>query len=80
MLYQQITKNKRKTVILLAIFVIILAIIGAVSGKIFYNSPIEGIMWSIFASVVYLLIGLANPASMIMRMNHAIEIKEQDDP
>ncbi|MCT7679297.1 MAG: zinc metalloprotease HtpX, partial [Lactobacillus iners] len=55
MLYQQITKNKRKTVILLAIFVIILAIIGAVSGKIFYNSPIEGIMWSIFASVVYLL-------------------------
>lgn len=80
MLYQQIARNKRKTAILMIIFIIILALVGAGIGYLLGNRPLTGVIWAIIASLIYLLIVLRNPANLVMSLNHAQEIDEQQDP
>ncbi|CCI81448.1 zinc metalloprotease HtpX [Lactobacillus hominis] len=80
MLYQQIAQNKRKTAFLLIIFIIILALVGAGLGYMINNEPLVGIIWAVIGSLIYLFIVLQNPANLVMDLNHAQEIKEQDDP
>jgi heat shock protein HtpX len=80
MLFQQIARNKRKTVWIMTLFVIILALVGAGLGYIFGNRPILGLIIALFFSVIYMLIVLPNPANMVMSLNHAQEISEQDHP
>ena len=80
MLYQQIARNKRKTLFLLVAFIIILALVGAGAGYIFANNALVGIIWAVLGSLVYLAIVLHNPANLVMSMNHGHEIHEVDDP
>ena len=80
MLYQQIAQNKRKTAFLLILFVLILALVGAGLGYMIGDEPIVGIIWAVIGSLIYLFIVLQNPANLVMDLNHAQEIKEQDDP
>lgn len=80
MLYQQIAQNKRKTAIVMAVFVVILALVGAGFGYIFANSAMVGMMITVIASLIYLWIVMKDPANMVMSLNHAQEINEQDNP
>lgn len=80
MLYQQIAQNKRKTAFLMITFTIILALVGAGIGYLTSGKPLIGIIWAIIGSLIYLLIILRNPANLVMSLNHAQEIHEQDDP
>ncbi|RMC26019.1 MULTISPECIES: zinc metalloprotease HtpX [unclassified Lactobacillus] len=80
MLFQQIARNKRKTVWIMTLFIIILALVGAGLGYIFGNRPILGLIIALFFSVIYMLIVLPNPANMVMSLNHAQEVSEQDHP
>lgn len=80
MLYQQIARNKRKTALIMALFVIILTLVGAGIGYLASNSPWMGIIIALVASIIYLLITWQNPANMIMDLNHAQEIQEADNP
>ena len=80
MLYQQIAQNKRKTVIVMAAFVIILTLVGAGFGYLFNDSPKVGIAVAFLGSLIYMFIVMQNPANMVMSLNHAQEIHEQDDP
>lgn len=80
MLYQQITRNKRKTVIVMAAFVIILTLVGAGFGYLFSDSPGIGIVVALIGSLIYLFLVMRNPANMIMSLNHAQEIHESDNP
>lgn len=80
MLYQQISRNKRKTALLLIVFVLILALVGAGLGYILADDALVGIIWAILGSIIYLAIVLSNPANLVMSMNHGHEIHEQDDP
>ena len=80
MLYQQIARNKRKTALIMVLFVIILTLVGAGIGYLFSNSPWAGIIIAFVASLIYLLIMWQNPANMIMSLNHAQEIHEVDNP
>lgn len=80
MLYQQIARNKRKTAFLMIAFIIILALVGAGIGYLTGGKPLIGIIWAIIGSLIYLLIVLRNPANLVMSLNHAQEIHEQDDP
>ena len=80
MLYQQIAQNKRKTAFLMIIFIIILALVGAGIGYLTGGKPVIGIIWAVIASLIYLFIVLRNPANLVMSLNHAQEIHEQDDP
>ena len=80
MLYQQIAQNKRKTAFLMITFVIILALVGAGIGYLIGGKPLIGIIWAVIGRVIYLFIVLRNPANLVMNLNHAQEIHEQDDP
>lgn len=80
MLYQQIARNKRKTVVVMAAFVIILTLVGAGFGYLFSNTPWTGIFIALIGSLIYLLLVMRDPANMVMNLNHAQEIHEQDNP
>lgn len=80
MLYQQIAQNKRKTAFLMIAFIIILALVGAGIGYLTGGKPLIGIIWAVIGSLIYLFIVLQNPANLVMSLNHAQEIHEQDDP
>ena len=80
MLYQQIARNKRKTALIMVLFVVILTLVGAGLGYLFSNSPWTGIIIALAGSLIYLLIMWQNPANMIMSLNHAQEIQEADNP
>lgn len=79
MLYQQITNNKRKTVLVVFIFTLILAATGAGIGFIF-NNWLGGIIVALIMTGIYLLIVLQNPANMVMALNRAHQVSEQDHP
>lgn len=79
MLYQQIAQNKRKTVFLMIAFIIILALVGAGISYLTVGRPLIGIIWAVIGSLIYLFIVLRNPANLVMSLNHAQEIHEQDD-
>ena len=80
MLYQQIARNKRKTVVVMAAFVIILTLVGAGFGYLFSNTPWTGIFIALIGSLIYLFLVMRDPANMVMSLNHAQEIHEQDNP
>ena len=80
MLFQQIARNKRKTVGIMGLFVIILALVGAGLGYLFSDRPVLGLVIAVIFSIIYMLIVLPNPANMVMSLNHAQEVHEQDNP
>lgn len=80
MLYQQIARNKRKTVVVMAAFIIILTLVGAGFGYLFSNTPWTGIFIALIGSLIYLFLVMRDPANMVMSLNHAKEIHEQDNP
>ena len=80
MLYQQISHNKRKSSIIMVVFVIILALVGAGLGYLISDSPTSGVIIAVIGSLIYLFIVMQNPANMIMSLNHAQEIHEADNP
>lgn len=80
MLYQQIARNKRKTALIMFIFLVILGLVGAGIGYLWSNSPTMGVIIALIGSLVYLFIMWQNPANMIMSLNHAQEIHEADNP
>ena len=80
MLYQQIARNKRKTALIMFIFLVILGLVGAGIGYLWSNNPTSGIIIALIGSLIYLFIMWQNPANMIMSLNHAQEIHEADNP
>lgn len=80
MLYQQIARNKRKTALIMMIFLVILGLVGAGIGYLWSNSPTMGVIIALIGSLVYLFIMWLNPANMIMSLNHAHEVHEADNP
>ena len=80
MLYQQIARNKRKTALIMVLFVMILTLVGAGIGYLFSNSPWIGIIIALIGSLLYLFITWRNPTNMIMSLNQAQEIQEADNP
>lgn len=80
MLYQQIARNKRKTALIMMIFLVILGLVGAGIGYLWSNNPTMGVIIALIGSLVYLFIMWQNPANMIMSLNHAHEVHEADNP
>lgn len=80
MLYQQIARNKRKTALIMFIFLVILGLVGAGIGYLWINNPTSGIIIALIGSLIYLFIMWQNPTNMIMSLNHAQEIHEADNP
>src|SRR3712207_2220177 len=80
MLYQQIARNKRKTVFVMAGFVFLVGIFGALMGYAFMGSAKLGVIIALVVGLVYMAIMLGQSTDVVMSMNNAVEITEQQAP
>lgn len=74
MLYQQIAKNKRKTILVLTGFFLLVALIGAALGYLFAGSPVSGIIIAGIITVIYISVMVSQSTEVVMNMNNAREI------
>jgi len=78
MLYEQIARNKRRTIYVLTGFVILVLAIGAAIGYVFFNSYIAGLVLALVFAGVYAAIMIGNSTNIVMSMNHAHEITKAE--
>lgn len=76
MLYQQIASNKRKTVVVVFGFLMLVALIGAAIGYAFAGSATMGIVFAIVLGFVYMFVMLGQSTDVVMNMNNAREITD----
>ena len=74
MLYQQIAKNKRKTIFVLTGFLILVALIGAAIGYLFAGTAVGGIIIAGVLAVIYMSVIVSQSTDVVMNMNNAREI------
>lgn len=80
MLYQQIERNKRKTFLVMLVFFVIFALVGAGLGQLMWNKPLPGVLTAGVIALVYSFIIFQDPISVVMSMNHAQELRKEDNP
>lgn len=80
MLYQQIARNKRKTVVVMAGFIFLVGFFGALMGYAFMGSAKLGVIIALVVGLVYMAIMLGQSTDVVMSMNNAVEITEQQAP
>lgn len=78
MLFDQIAKNKRKTVVLLFGFFLFTAIVGAALGYFLMNSFQAGIIIALLAGGIYAFYMTTQSTDVVMSMNNAQEITNAD--
>lgn len=74
MLYQQIAKNKRKTIFVLGGFFLLVALIGAAIGYLFAGSAVGGIIIAGVLAVIYMSVMISQSTEVVMNMNNAHEV------
>ncbi|WGN88693.1 zinc metalloprotease HtpX [Ligilactobacillus faecis] len=76
MLYQQIASNKRKTVVVVFGFLMLVALIGAAIGYAFAGSATMGVIFALVLGFVYMFVMLGQSTDVVMNMNNAREITD----
>lgn len=74
MLYQQIARNKRKTILVMAGFFILVAVIGAAIGYLFAGTTVGGIIIAAIVAIIYMSVMIGQSTEVVMNMNNAHEI------
>lgn len=80
MLYDQIASNKRKTVVLLFVFFLILAAIGAAVGYLWLDSLSFGVVIALIIGGIYAVSMILQSTNVVMAMNNAREVTEEEAP
>ncbi|MBM7635459.1 zinc metalloprotease HtpX [Streptococcus saliviloxodontae] len=80
MLYQQIASNKRRTVILIFLFFILLSLIGAAVGYLFLRSMAFGIAIALIIGAIYAFSMIFQSTNVVMGMNNAREVTADEAP
>lgn len=80
MLYDQIASNKRKTVVLLFVFFLILAAIGAAVGYLWLDSLSFGGVIALIIGGIYAVSMILQSTNVVMAMNNAREVTEEEAP
>ena len=79
MLYQQIARNKRKTILVMTGFLLLVALIGAAVGYLFARTAVGGIIIALIIAVIYMSVIIGQSTDVVMRMNNATEVKSASD-
>lgn len=80
MLYQQISQNKQRTVLLLVVFFLLLALIGASAGYLLVDNYVIGVTLALIIGVIYAVSMIFQSTTLVMSMNSAREISESEVP
>ncbi|MGB6178738.1 zinc metalloprotease HtpX [Carnobacterium sp.] len=79
MLFEQIEQNKRKTVVLMLVFFLLVLVIGGAVGYLNFNSAINGIVISAVIALVYMFTMISNSTKVVMKLNKGKEIIQKQD-
>lgn len=74
MLYQQIARNKRKTIVVLTGFFLLVALVGAAFGRLFAGTASGGVIFALILTLIYVSVIWGQSTDVVMNMNHAREI------
>ena len=77
-MYKQIAQNKRRTVIIIIAFVLMIGLIAAAFAFVYKDPWIA--VWTIFVAIIYALIQYFASGSLAMMMSGATEIAKKDNP
>lgn len=80
MLYNQISSNKRRTVVLLIVFFMLLAAIGSAVGYLWLGDMTFGVVIAVIIGAIYAMSMIFQSTNVVMSMNHAREVTEQEAP
>jgi heat shock protein HtpX len=79
LLFDEVRKNKTRSVFLMAFFIIIIGALGALIG-IYIGSAYIGLSFAIIFSIIYSLVGYYAGGSMILAMSGAREATKKEFP
>lgn len=80
MLYDQISRNKRRTVVLVIVFFMLLAAIGAAVGYLLLGSLEFGVALAMIIGVIYAATMIFQSTNVVMSMNNAHEVTAEEAP
>lgn len=80
MLYKQIQQNKRKTVLLVTLFTVLVLGMGWGIGYIINNDSMTGLIITGVILLIYVPMTYLTASSQVLRMSGAREIKHADNP
>ena len=78
MLFEQIAKNKRKTIVLFVGFFLFMGIVGAALGYYMLGEWVPGVIIAVVTGIVYAVYMFGQSTDVVMGMNHAQEITSAD--
>lgn len=79
MLYDQIKKNKRRTILVVFLYIILFLLIGAAAGYYLGLDPKISVIGASVFAVIYTFIMMSNSTSVVMYMNNAYEVTQFDE-
>lgn len=77
MLYQQIRKNKLRTIGVVIFYMVLFTAIGAAAGEFAFQNYLSGMLFAVVGGGLYTWLMLSQATPMIMRRNSAVEIKQK---
>jgi heat shock protein HtpX len=80
MLYKQILQNKRKTVLLVTLFSVLVLALGWAIGYLVNNDSITGIVITLIVLAVYIPMTYRTASSQVLNMAGARQIQKEDYP
>src|SRR5690625_431545 len=80
MLYTQIQQNKRKTILLVLLFIVLVLAIGWAIGYFFSDSPFMGLFTTAIILAIYVPMTYMSASSQVLNMSGAKEINKSDYP
>ena len=78
MLYQQIASNKRKTLVVIALYMALFVAVGIGIGYYALRSVVAGVIIALVAGGLYSMMMIANATNVVMQLNHAKEITDKN--
>lgn len=78
MLRQQIEQNKRKTILVMFAFFVLVALIGAAVGYANWNNAMMGVVLAAVFAVVYMALMIFNSTKVVMGLNKGREITSKE--
>ncbi|MBI2670659.1 zinc metalloprotease HtpX [Candidatus Woesearchaeota archaeon] len=78
-MYEQVSKNKRNSYLLIFSFLVIIMVLGYILGYIFATATF-GLLVAFIISLIMILIGYYSGDKLILAMSNAKEVTKKDDP
>jgi len=78
-LFEQIEQNKRKTVVLMLGFFLLVLVIGGAVGYLNFNSAVNGVIMAAVIALMYMALMVANSTKVVMKLNKGKELTQKQD-